>query len=98
MNTKALRQNNSVNIETPYDLSEEWEKDFENVVLMIKNAHIKAYSSVNRTLIDLYFSLGKYISERVTASKWGKGVVKELLSLYVNSDSDSLFSIVSPPQ
>ena len=82
MNTKALRQNNSVNIETPYDLSEEWEKDFENVVLMIKNAHIKAYSSVNRTLIDLYFSLGKYISERVTASKWGKGVVKEL-SVYI---------------
>ena len=53
-------------------------KDFETVVLMIKNAQIKAYSSVNRTLIDLYFSLGKYISEKVAASKWGKGVVKEL--------------------
>ena len=28
----------------------------------------------------------------------GKGDVKELLSLYVNSASASLFSIVSPPQ
>ena len=68
MNTKALRQNNSVNIETPYDLSEEWEKDFENVVLMIKNAHIKAYSSVNRTLIEFVLkNLGYNPSTKVEA-------------------------------
>ena len=32
-------------------------QDFENIVTMIKQARIKAYSSVNKTLIDLYYSL-----------------------------------------
>ena len=64
-------------------------KDFETVVLMIKNAQIKAYSSVNRTLIDLYFSLGKYISEKVAASKWGKGVVKELSEYIEKAQSEA---------
>lgn len=52
--------------------------EFQNVVLMIKQAQIRAYSAVNHELIDLYFSLGKYISVKVEQSNWGKGVVKEL--------------------
>lgn len=55
-----------------------YNNDFENVVLMIKQAQIRAYSSINRELIDLYYSIGKYISEKVSASDWGKGVVKQL--------------------
>ena len=52
--------------------------DFENIVSMIKQSQLKAYSSVNWELIDLYFNLGKYISLKVQNSNWGKGVVKEL--------------------
>lgn len=63
--------------------------DFENIVLMIKQAQIKAYSSVNRELIDLYFNLGKYISIKVENSLWGKGVVKELAN-YIQSTSPEL--------
>lgn len=59
-------------------LIEQKSKDFENIVLFIKQSQIKAYSSVNRELIDLYYNLGKYISEKVKNSNWGKGVVKEL--------------------
>lgn len=55
-----------------------YNNDFENVVLMIKQAQIRAYSSINRELIDLYYSIGKYISEKVSASDWEKGVVKQL--------------------
>lgn len=55
-----------------------YNNDFENVVLMIKQAQIRAYSSINRELIDLYYSIGKYISEKVSASDWGKGGVKQL--------------------
>ena len=51
--------------------------DFENIVLMIKQSQIKAYSSVNHELIDLYYNLGKYISQKVEHSKWGKGIVKD---------------------
>ena len=43
-----------------------YSNDFENVVLMIKQAQIRAYSSINRELIDLYFSVGKYISEKLS--------------------------------
>lgn len=50
--------------------------DFENIVSMIKQSQLKAYSSVNRELIDLYFNLEKYISLKVRNSNWGKGVEK----------------------
>lgn len=63
--------------------------DFANVVLMIKQAQIKAYSSVNRELIDLYYNLGKYISIKVENSLWGKGVVKELAN-YIQNNSPEL--------
>ena len=43
--------------------------DFENIVLMIKQSQIKAYSSVNHELIDLYYNLGKYISQKIKHSK-----------------------------
>lgn len=54
------------------------QEDFEKIILMIKNSQIKAYSSVNRELIDLYYNLGKYINIKIEVSSWGKGVVKEL--------------------
>lgn len=53
-------------------------KDFKSVVLFIRQSQIRAYSSVNKELIDLYFNLGKYLSHKVQTSNWGKGVVKEL--------------------
>ncbi|MCR5622466.1 MAG: PDDEXK nuclease domain-containing protein [Treponema sp.] len=64
-------------------------QDFENIVTMIKQARIKAYSSVNKTLIDLYYSLGKYISEKVESSEWGKGIVKEL-AVYISKNTPEL--------
>lgn len=64
-----------------------YNNDFENVVLMIKQAQIRAYSFINRELIDLYYSIGKYISEKVSASDWGKGVVKQLAE-YISGFSD----------
>lgn len=52
--------------------------DFEKVVLLIKQSQIRAYSSVNKELIDLYFSVGRIISEKVASADWGKGVVSQL--------------------
>lgn len=62
--------------------------DFENIVLMIKQSQIKAYSSVNHELIDLYYNLGKYISQKVEHSKWGKGIVKELADYIEKTNPD----------
>ncbi len=65
-----------------------YNNDFENVVLMIKQAQIRAYSSVNRELIDLYYSIGKYISKKVSESDWGKGVVKQLAEYISKTNPD----------
>ena len=62
--------------------------DFENIVLMIKQSQIRAYSSVNRELIDLYYNLGKFISQKVEYSEWGKGVVKELADYIEKTNPD----------
>lgn len=66
-----------------------YSNDFENVVLMIKQAQIRAYSSINRELIDLYYSIGKYISEKVLESEWGKSVVKQLAE-YISKNNPNI--------
>ncbi len=54
------------------------ENEFEDIIALIKQSQLKAYSSVNRELITLYFTIGQYISKKIEDSDWGKGVVKEL--------------------
>ena len=54
------------------------ENEFEDIIALIKQSQLKAYSSVNRELITLYFTIGQYISKKIEISDWGKGVVKEL--------------------
>lgn len=54
--------------------------DFNSVVSMIREAQQKAYRAVNSELIDLYWRVGAYISEKVESDGWGKGVVVKLAS------------------
>lgn len=53
-------------------------KSFGVLLLKIKQAQQKAFTQVNTTLIELYWEVGKVISQKVSAETWGKGVVKEL--------------------
>ena len=53
-------------------------KQFLEVVALIKQAHYNAVKSVNTELIDLYWNIGKYINEKISNSQWGQGVVEEL--------------------
>lgn len=55
-------------------------QDFGAVVLLIESARKQAYQAVNTTLIDLYWQVGAYISQKIATSEWGDGVVKELAS------------------
>jgi predicted nuclease of restriction endonuclease-like (RecB) superfamily len=52
--------------------------DFDEVVRMIDAARARAFAAVNTELIDLYWSIGEYISRRVAANGWGKGTVEAL--------------------
>ncbi len=46
-------------------------KDFEQVLDLIKKAQYKAAHAVNSIVIDLYWEIGKYVSEKVAIDGWG---------------------------
>lgn len=52
--------------------------DFATALDMIRKAQRDLYYVANTTLIDLYWNLGKHISDRITEAGWGKGTVNEL--------------------
>lgn len=59
-------------------------KDFEHVLGLIKQAQYKTASAVNSVVIDLYWQIGKYVSEKIAADGWGNSTV-DSLSEYILS-------------
>ena len=57
---------------------------FDDILSMIYSAKQKAEYQVNTTIIELYWQIGSYVSERITKDGWGKSTVKEL-SAYILS-------------
>jgi len=51
---------------------------FAEVVSLIQQARTQVIRLANTALIDLYWRIGQYISEKVEKSEWGDGVVKQL--------------------
>ena len=56
----------------------ELEQQFAEIRNLILGAKTKAYRAVNSELINLYWNIGKYISEKINHSEWGKRVVNNL--------------------
>lgn len=54
------------------------ETDFVRILEIIQKGKHQAVKAVNIALIDTYWQVGRYLSEKVNDSGWGKGVVKEL--------------------
>jgi predicted nuclease of restriction endonuclease-like (RecB) superfamily len=52
--------------------------DLDEVLRLIDEARARALTAANIALIDLYWSLGEYISCRIDAEGWGQGTVKAL--------------------
>ena len=50
---------------------------FDEVISIIENAREKAFRAVNRELLNMYWSIGEFVSHRVSENGWGKSVVKE---------------------
>lgn len=59
---------------------------FNPLVQQIQQAQQKAFAQANTTLIDLYWQLGKTLSEKVKSEDWGKGVVKQLATYIAQID------------
>jgi predicted nuclease of restriction endonuclease-like (RecB) superfamily len=51
---------------------------FREVAAMIEAARARAYQAVNTELIDLYWRVGGYISQKVESAEWGDAVIDEL--------------------
>ncbi len=52
--------------------------DFDEVLRLIAAARTRAVAAVNTTLIELYWSIGEYISRKIESAAWGEGVVDQL--------------------
>ncbi|MEX2120794.1 MAG: PDDEXK nuclease domain-containing protein [Pirellulales bacterium] len=52
--------------------------DFDEIVRLIDAARSRALGAVNTALIELYWTIGEQISQRVSADGWGKGTVEAL--------------------
>ncbi|QEN06447.1 DUF1016 domain-containing protein (plasmid) [Thiospirochaeta perfilievii] len=54
------------------------EEDFNYILSLIHKAKSSAYKQLNNQLNSLYYSVGKYVSEKVSNALWGKSVVDDL--------------------
>ncbi len=54
------------------------EKQFTEIRHLINKAKTRAFKAVNTELINLYWEIGKYISNKIANEEWGKGIVKNL--------------------
>lgn len=59
---------------------------FAEIVLMIQRTRNEVVRLANTSLIDLYWNIGKYISDKIAASDWGDSVVKQLAE-YIEKNS-----------
>jgi predicted nuclease of restriction endonuclease-like (RecB) superfamily len=64
------------------------QKDFNELLELIQQARQKVYSQVNTALIELYWQIGKHISEKVKSAEWGKSVVSELAKYISQNDPE----------
>jgi predicted nuclease of restriction endonuclease-like (RecB) superfamily len=65
------------------------DRQFTEIHQLICNAKARAFRAVNTELINLYWEIGKYISNKIANQEWGKGVVKNL-SDYLNKAEPDL--------
>jgi len=59
---------------------------FAEIVTMIQHTRSEVVRLANASLIDLYWRVGRYISEKISVSEWGDSVVKQLAD-YIERNS-----------
>jgi predicted nuclease of restriction endonuclease-like (RecB) superfamily len=64
------------------------ENHFTDIIHLIKQSKQNALRAVNSVLIDLYWNIGEYVSEKIEKSEWGESVVKELASFIQKNEPE----------
>jgi predicted nuclease of restriction endonuclease-like (RecB) superfamily len=62
--------------------------DFTKILNMIEKAQLRAWKEVNKSLIELYWNIGQYVSEKVEKAEWGQNVVEQLSTYILSKRSD----------
>ena len=68
-------------------MSELVQPDFAPVLTLIQQAQNRALRSVNRELIELYWSIGQYLSQKTESDGWGRGTVRQLAEWLARQDT-----------
>ena len=61
---------------------------FSDIIQIIKKARNNAIKAVNSELINLYWNVGGYISQKIEISEWGQAVVKELSEFIIKTEPE----------
>ncbi len=69
-------------------LPDNTQASFNLLLQQIQQARQKVLAQVNTALIDLYWQVGKTISDKVQSETWGKGVVRELAQYIAQNAPD----------
>ena len=64
-------------------------EDFESLLNFIQQKQLQVFQKINTALIDLYWELGKTLSEKVRNNEWGKSVVTEFAK-YITSNAPDI--------
>jgi len=70
-------------------MSDTLQPQFAEVLTLIKTAQQKVIATANQELIKLYWSVGKYISDRLSTSEWGQKAIEQLAT-FIQSQEPSL--------
>jgi len=57
---------------------ENFDKQFVEIVGLIKQARYNAIKNVNKELMELYWKVGEYVSKKISSSEWGHGIIQRL--------------------
>jgi predicted nuclease of restriction endonuclease-like (RecB) superfamily len=72
------KASNNVNSNSDIIVQPEYKEFLHEVKQRIKSSQAKAALAVNRSLIQLYWGIGKLIAEKQTAYSWGTNIIEQL--------------------
>lgn len=61
---------------------------FEDVIGMIQQTRQQVLHLANKAMVDLYWRVGQYVSNKIATAEWGEGVVRQLADHIANSHPD----------
>ena len=64
-------------------------ENFNEILSQIQTSKQKTYAQINATLVELYWSIGKYVSNEVKQKRWGRNTVKNL-SLFIKEKEPNI--------